>query len=62
MISIVHLMVPSTEQPVRAAKVAEFLAVAMELAPPGTHVAAPEMVWRAAQGRVREVAGQWLRG
>src|SRR6185369_6140656 len=59
-LSIARYMVPSSEQPVRAAKVAELLAVALRLAPPGIHVAAPELVWRAAQGDLRAVAGQWL--
>jgi hypothetical protein len=52
--------VPSSEQPVRAAKVAELVSVALELAPPGIHIAAPELVWRAAQGDVREIARLWL--
>jgi hypothetical protein len=45
---------------VRAAKVAELLDLALQLAPPGIHVAPPEMVWRASQGKLRETAGQWL--
>jgi hypothetical protein len=60
MLSVSKFMVPSSEQPVRAAKVAELLAVALRLAPPGIHIAAPELVWRAAQGDLREIAGQWL--
>jgi hypothetical protein len=60
MLSVGRFMVPSSEQPVRATKVAELLAVALQLAPPGIHVAPPELVWRAAQGDLREVAGQWL--
>jgi hypothetical protein len=61
MLSISRFMVPSSEQPVRAAKVAELVAVAVQLAPPGIHIAAPELVWRAAQGDLRETARQWLR-
>jgi hypothetical protein len=61
MLSISRFMVPSSEQPVRAAKVAELVAVALELAPPGIHIAPPELVWRAAQGELRETARQWLR-
>ncbi|HXE50645.1 MAG TPA: hypothetical protein VN663_19875 [Ramlibacter sp.] len=61
MLSVGKFMVPSSEQPVRATKVAELLAVALQLAPPGIHIAPPELVWRAAQGDLREVAGQWLR-
>jgi uncharacterized protein YbjT (DUF2867 family) len=60
MLSIFHYMVPSGEQPVRAVKVAEFVGAALELAPAGVHIAAPERVWRAAQGDVREAARQWL--
>jgi hypothetical protein len=60
MLSIFKYMVPSSEQPVRAAKVAELLAVALQLAPPGIHVAAPELVWQAAQGDARKVARDWL--
>ncbi len=62
MLSIFRFMVPSSEQPVRAAKVAQLVAAALELAPPGIHVAAPELVWRAAQGDVRATARQWLQG
>ncbi|MGV3569256.1 MAG: hypothetical protein ACO1PB_01560 [Ramlibacter sp.] len=60
MLSIFKYMVPSSEQPVRAAKVAELLAVALRTAPAGIHVAAPELVWQAAQGSVHEAARQWL--
>jgi len=61
MLSIARFMVPSSEQPVRASRVAELVAVALELAPRGIHIAAPELVWRAAQGDLRETARQWLR-
>lgn len=60
MLSILRFMVPSSEQPVRPSRVAEFVAVALELAPPGIHVAAPELVWRAAQGDLRAVVREWL--
>lgn len=60
MLAVAKYMVPSSEQPVRAARVAELLAVALRRAPPGIHVAAPELVWQAAQGDVREVAARWL--
>ena len=60
MLSVFKYMVPSSEQPVRAVKVADFLAQALRLAPPGIHVAAPETVWQAAQGATREVARRWL--
>jgi hypothetical protein len=61
MLSVLRYMVPSSEQPVRAVKVAEFVTAALQLAPPGIHVAAPELVWRAAQGDLRATLGQWLR-
>jgi hypothetical protein len=60
MLSIFKYMIPSSEQPVRAAKVAELLAAALRLAPPGIHVAAPELVWQASQGDLTEVARRWL--
>jgi hypothetical protein len=43
-------MIPSSEQPVRAAQVAQLVDLALQLAPSGIHVAAPELVWRVAQG------------
>jgi hypothetical protein len=61
MLSISRYMIPDREQPVRAAKVAEFVSTALQLAPPGIHVAAPETVWRAAQGDVQAVVRDWLR-
>jgi hypothetical protein len=60
MLSIFKYMVPTSEQPVRAAKVAQFVAVALQLAPPGIHIAAPETVWRAAQGDMDAAVRQWL--
>lgn len=60
MLGIFRYMVPSSEQPVRAARVAELVAEALHLAPPGIHVAAPELVWQAAQQDVRTVARRWL--
>jgi hypothetical protein len=60
MLSILKYMVPSSEQPVRAVKVADFAAAALEFAPPGVHIAAPETVWRAAQGDARAAVRQWL--
>lgn len=60
MLSIFKYMVPSSEQPVRSPKVAEFLAAALQLAPRGIHVAAPETVWRAAQGDLQGSVRRWL--
>ncbi len=60
MLSVVRFMVPSSEQPVRAAKVAELVDLALRIAPPGVHVAAPELVWQASQGQMQAVARGWL--
>jgi len=61
MLSIVRFMVPSSEQPVRASKVAELVDVALRIAPPGVHVAAPDIVWEASQGQqMQAVAQRWL--
>lgn len=60
MLSIFRYMVPSSEQPVRSVKVAEMLALALRLAPPGIHVAAPEVVWEAAQGDMEPAIRRWL--
>lgn len=60
MLGILKYMVPSSEQPVRAARVAELVAVALRLAPAGIHVAPPELVWQAAQQDVAGVARDWL--
>ncbi len=66
MLSQLHLMVNERERPVRALKVAQFvaaLAVQLAQAPPGTRVAAPELVWQAAQSRdVAALARAWLHG
>lgn len=61
MLSIVRFMVPSSEQPVRAVKVAELVDIALRIAPAGVHVAAPEMVWQAAQGDMLSTARAWLK-
>jgi hypothetical protein len=60
MLSIFRYMVPSSEQPVRAVKVAQLLALALRLAPPGIHVASPELVWQASQQDIAAVARRWL--
>ena len=61
-----RVMVPQPDQPVRAAKVARFVAeLAQRLAdaPPGTRVVPPEVVWQAAQpGDVGALAQAWLAG
>ena len=63
MLGIASLMVPASEQPVRATKVAELVDMALQHLPLGTWVAAPELVWRAAQGdaaQMRAVLKDWL--
>jgi len=60
MLSISGYMVPASEQPVRPASIAELLVLALDIAPPGIHVAAPEIVWQAAQGELEQVARRWL--
>ena len=61
-----RVMVPQPDQPVRAAKVARFVAeLAQRLAdaPPGTRVVPPEVVWQAAQpGDVGALAQAGLAG
>jgi hypothetical protein len=59
MLSVTGYMVPTREQPVRSAKLAEFVAAALQLAPPGIHVAASDFVWTAAQGDIREAVRAW---
>ena len=62
MLSSLRFMVPATDRPVRAIKVAELLDEALRIAPPGVHVAAPEVVWAASQQDARTVAARWLLG
>jgi hypothetical protein len=49
MLSILKFMIPAAEQPVRPAKLAEFVDTALAMLPAGTHVAAPELLWQANQ-------------
>lgn len=60
MLGVFRFMVPSSEQPVRPSKVAEMLDAALRRAPPGIHVAAPGLVWEAAQGQLPAVVARWL--
>lgn len=58
MLSTLRFMIPQAEQPVRPAKLAEFVDAALQVLPPGTHVAAPELLWQANQsGGGRLVGG-----
>jgi hypothetical protein len=49
MLSTLKYMIPASEQPVRPVKLAEFVDAALQRLPPGTHVAAPELLWQAGQ-------------
>lgn len=68
MLSQLHYMIPTREQPVRAESVAAFVFEVLEQwpgsgAPPGTRVAGAPLVWAAAQAEgPRGVVAQWLRG
>ncbi|MCW5628714.1 MAG: hypothetical protein KIT47_07625 [Rhodoferax sp.] len=50
MLGVTRFMVPASEQPVRAARVAELVDLALHELPRGSHVLAPALVWQAAQG------------
>lgn len=68
MLSTLRFMVPQAEQPVRPAKLAEFVDAVLQVLPPGTHVAAPELLWQANQssggrfggGNMHSVVQAWL--
>lgn len=60
MLGVLKYMIPTALLPVRAPKVAEFLAFVLQQAPPGIHVAAPELMSRAAKGPMPDVARQWF--
>jgi len=59
MLSTLKYMIPASEQPVRPSKLAEFVDAALRVLPPGTHVAAPELLWQAGQSTTTgQSAGQ----
>lgn len=61
MLSISKFMIPASAQPLRPAKLAEFVDVALRVLPAGTHVAGPELLWQAAQARdMHSVVSAWL--
>jgi hypothetical protein len=61
MLGVLHYLVPSNQKPVRADGVAKVAACALELAPPGIHVAAPELVWAAASApEPAPLLSRWL--
>ena len=49
MLSTFRYMIPAAAQPVRPARLAEFVDVVLRVLPAGIHVVAPELLWRAAQ-------------
>lgn len=50
MLSTLSYMIPATERPIRPARLAEFVDAVLQVLPPGTHVAQPELLWQFAQG------------
>lgn len=71
MLSMSKYMIPANDQPVRPARVAEFIEAALRVLPPGTHVAAPEVLHRASPVSRRantpaitmaQVVQDWLAG
>ena len=67
MLSVMSYMMPATEQPVRPKTLAEFVEVALRVLPPGTHVAPPELLWRASHGKAKAggmhaIVNAWLNG
>ena len=63
MLSTLSYMIPATEQPVRPSKLAEFIDIAIHQLPPSTHVASPELLWRAAgSASTPQVVQAWLNG
>ena len=63
MLGVLSYMIPASEQPVRPSKPAEFINIALEQLPPGTHVASPELLWLAAdQGNTQLAVKAWLNG
>lgn len=63
MLSTLSYMIPATEQPVRPSKLAEFIDIAIHRLPVGTHVASPELLWRAAGSQhTPQVVQAWLDG
>jgi hypothetical protein len=61
MLGVLHYLVPNNQKPVRADGVARVASCALELAPPGIHVAAPELVWAAAAAPdPLPLLGRWL--
>ena len=65
MLSSLQYMVPGSEQPVRAVRVAEFVDQAIQMLPEGIWIAPPELVWLATQGdaaALRALLQRWVQG
>ncbi|RZJ02993.1 MAG: hypothetical protein EOO54_26050 [Haliea sp.] len=63
MLSIFSYMVPASEQPVRPARLAEFIDEALRVLPPGHHVAPQALLGQGGQAGARampEIVRQWL--
>jgi hypothetical protein len=61
MLSILTYMIPASSMPVRPTRLAEFVEAALRVLPPGTHVAAPELLWQAGQATdMQHVIKAWL--
>lgn len=61
MLSVFSYMIPAAAQPVRPARLAEFVDLVLQALPAGTHVVAPECLWRAGQAQdMRSVVRTWL--
>ncbi|MDO9403197.1 MAG: hypothetical protein Q7T87_04125 [Polaromonas sp.] len=62
MLSIFKYMIPASEQPVRPARLAEFIDEVLRVLPPGNHVAPQELLSQAGPGApaLREVVRRWL--
>jgi hypothetical protein len=57
MLSTLACTIPASEQPVRPAQLAHFVETALQFLPAGTHVASPELLWRANQTVTRSDEG-----
>jgi hypothetical protein len=61
MLSTFRYMIPAAAQPVRPARLAEFVEVVLRVLPAGIHVVAPELLWQAVQAPdMQEVVRAWL--
>jgi hypothetical protein len=61
MLSTFRYMIPAAAQPVRPARLAEFVDVVLRMLPTGIHVVAPELLWQAVQApHMQDVVRAWL--